>query len=273
MKTSAAFNAIAGNQVFAAPSDVTPSATSYPLAVIFDADGSVINSLFGAGTSDPTSCQNNGVFTWLDNIQPDASIAHAVMLLNGLCATTSNLVSMMQYELERAFGRVLGLDYAQVNPRALSENEPNGTLGWPIMHPMSGFCGRQVVFASPAPDQLRFDDIAALNRIYPVTPSNIAAFSGKQTTAANTISIKGTISFHSGIGMQGVNVVARPLDADGNPLYQYTVTFVSGVYSAEIVATLITGFTTRRESTRHWGSDDSALQGFFDLSGIPFRRE
>ena len=28
--------------------------------------------------------------------------------------------------------------------------------------------------------------------------------------------------------MQGVNVVARPLDANGNPLYQYTVTFVSG---------------------------------------------
>jgi len=28
--------------------------------------------------------------------------------------------------------------------------------------------------------------------------------------------------------MQGVNVVARPLDANGNPLYQYTVTCVSG---------------------------------------------
>ena len=28
--------------------------------------------------------------------------------------------------------------------------------------------------------------------------------------------------------MQGVNVVARPLDANGNQLYQYTVTFVSG---------------------------------------------
>ena len=62
----------------------------------YDADGSVINSLFGAGSSDPTSCQNNGVFTWLDNIQPDATIAHAVILLNGLCATSPNLVAMMQ---------------------------------------------------------------------------------------------------------------------------------------------------------------------------------
>src|SRR6185369_15594096 len=58
---------MAGNQVFATPSDVTPSATNYPLAVIFDADGSVIDSLFGTSASDPTSCQNNGVFTWLDN--------------------------------------------------------------------------------------------------------------------------------------------------------------------------------------------------------------
>ena len=63
----------------------------FPLAVIYDADGSVINALFGAGASDPTSCQNNGVLAWLDNIQPDATIAHAVILLNGLCATNSNL--------------------------------------------------------------------------------------------------------------------------------------------------------------------------------------
>jgi hypothetical protein len=73
---------VAGNQVFASPSDVTPSATSYPLAIIYDADGSVIDSLFGAGSSDPTSCQNNGVLPWLDNIQPDATIAHAVILVN-----------------------------------------------------------------------------------------------------------------------------------------------------------------------------------------------
>ncbi len=234
---------IAGNQVFAAPSDVTPSATNYPLAVIFDSDGSVIDSLFGVGTSDPTSCQNNGVFTWLDNIQPDATIAHAVLLLNGLCATNSNLVAMMQYELERAFGRILGLDYAQVNPRALSDSEPNGTRGWPIMHPMSGFCGAAGGDCLPNPAELRFDDIAALNRIYPITAANIAGFPGKQITAANTVSIKGTLSFRSGAGMQGVNVVARPLDANGNPLYEYTVTFVSGAYFSGNHGNPITGWT------------------------------
>jgi hypothetical protein len=37
------------------PADVTPAATSYPLGVIFDADGSVIDALFGTGASQPTS--------------------------------------------------------------------------------------------------------------------------------------------------------------------------------------------------------------------------
>jgi hypothetical protein len=55
--------------------------------VVYDANGSVINAHFGAGASDPTSCQNNGVLTWFDNIEPDATIAHGVMILNGLCAT------------------------------------------------------------------------------------------------------------------------------------------------------------------------------------------
>jgi hypothetical protein len=52
------------------PADVTPSATGYPLGVIFDADGSVINAIYGAGASDPTSCQNNGVFSgWTTSTQ------------------------------------------------------------------------------------------------------------------------------------------------------------------------------------------------------------
>ena len=103
----------------AAPADVMPGATGYPVGIIYDADGSVTDALFGPGASDPTSCQNNGVWVWLDNVNPDATIAHGIILLNGLCATNANLLEMMSYELERAFGRILGLDYAQVNPTGL----------------------------------------------------------------------------------------------------------------------------------------------------------
>ncbi len=228
------------------PADVTPSATSYPLGVIFDADGSVINALFGAGVSQQNSCQNNGVYVWIDNVNPDATIAHAVILLNGLCATNANLLAMMSFELERAFGRILGLDYSQVNPGAATNGGANGTEeldGWPVMQPISGLCGASGGACIPNPSVLRWDDIAALNRLYPITAGNLAAFPGKQLTASNTVSIQGTITFKTGAGMQGVNVVARPLDTSGNPLYQYTVTAVSGASFNGNHGNPVTGFT------------------------------
>jgi len=118
---------------FAKPADVTSSAISYPLAIVYDADGAVIDTLFGQGTSEPTGCQNNGVLVALDNVNPDATIAHAIMLLNGRCAVGSNLLQMMSFEIERAFGRILGLDYSQVNHDALQNYVPGGLDGWPVM--------------------------------------------------------------------------------------------------------------------------------------------
>jgi hypothetical protein len=256
--------------VITQPADVTPSATGYPVGVIFDEDGSVIDAIFGAGASDPTSCQKNGVWVWMDNISPDATIAHGIILLNGLCATNSNLVEMMTYELERAFGRILNLDYAQVNPTALVDEIPGGTDGWPIMDALSGVCGPSGGACIPDPSVLHYDDIAALNRIYPITAQNLASFPGKELTAPNTVSIQGTVTFRTGYGMQGVNVVARPLDANGNPLYQYTVSFVSGSYFNGNHGNRVTGFADSNGNLlTMWGSDDPAMQGYFDLSGIP----
>jgi hypothetical protein len=251
------------------PADVTPSATSYPLGIIFDADGSIINALFGAGVSQQNSCQNNGVYVWIDNVNPDATIAHGIILLNGLCATNANLLQMMSFELERAFGRILGLDYSQVNPGALTNGEVNGMLGWPVMQPISGLCGASGGACIPSPSVLRWDDIAALNRLYPITAANLSSFPGKQLTAATTVSIQGTITFKTGAGMQGVNVVARPLDSSGNPLYQYTVTAVSGASFNGNHGNPVTGFAdTNNNPLNLWGSNVASTQGFFDLSGI-----
>jgi hypothetical protein len=214
--------------------------------------------------------QQATAMVWLDSIRPDATIAHAIILLNGLCATNSSLNDMMSFELERAFGRVLGLDFAQVNPGALTNGEANGTLGWPVMQPLSGTCGSGGGDCIPNPNVLRYDDIAALNRIYPITSSNLASFPGKEITAANTVSIQGTIAFRSGMGMQGVNVVARPLDANGLPLYQYAVTFVSGAYFNGKHGNPVTGWTDASGNLLStWGSNDATLQGYFDLSDMP----
>jgi len=259
-----------GNATFAAPSDVAATATNFPLAIIYDVDGGIINTLLGAGSAASTSCQNNGVFAWIDNIRTDATIAHAVILLNGLCATNPGLVAMMQYQLARAFGRILGLDYAQVNHGTAANGQLDAAFGWPIMDPLTGVCGAGGGTCIPDPNHLRYDDIAALNRLYPITAANLAQFSGKQTTAANTVSIQGSVNFRNGIGMQGVNVVARPLDSNGNPLYQYTVTAVSGVLFSAKRGNPVTGWTgPDGDLLTTWGSDDPALQGAFDLGGIP----
>ncbi len=259
--------------VITAPADVTPAATGFPVGIIFDADGSVIDAIYGAGTAGQSSCQNNGVFVWVDNVNPDATMAHGMILLNGLCATNANLLEMMSFELERAFGQLLGLDYAQVYPNAATSGATNTASeeqGWPVMQPASGLCGANGGACIPTPTVLRWDDIAALNRLYPITAANLASFPGKQITAANTVSIQGTINFRTGAGMQGVNVVAVPLDSNGNPLYQYTATFVSGSSFSGNHGNPVTGWTDANGNPlTMWGSDTASQQGFFDLSGMP----
>ena len=263
-------NIQASNGVITAPSDVISSAANFPLAVIYDSDGSVIDALYGTYTSQPDNCSQNGVYVWLDNVNPDATIAHAVILLNGRCTGSTALLQMMTFNIERAFGRVLGLDYSQVNPGALTNVVTGGTQGWPIMQPLDGVCGVAGGQCIPLPAALHYDDIAALCRIYPVTGANIDNYSSKQLTAHNTIAITGTISFRSGYGMQGVNVVARPLDSSGNPLYQYTVTAVSGALFRGTHGNPMTGvLDASGVPYAWWGSTDATLQGAFDLSAIP----
>lgn len=265
-------NVMAANSVFTAPADVTPTATGTAVGVVFDEDGAVIDALLGAGANAPGNCAQNGVLAWIDNFNPQATLAHGVIVLNGLCATTPSLVAMMNFQLERAFGRVLGLDYSQVNGTALTDpaSEPNGTLAWPIMEPNNGACGAAGGVCIPNPTTASYDDMAALGRLYPVTMSNLANFAGHQLTAANTISIQGSIHFRNGEGMQGVNVVARPLDANGNPMYQYTVTAVSGAYFAGNHGNSITGYTDSAGNRfDRFGGDNAAMQGYFDLGGIP----
>ncbi|HUB29031.1 MAG TPA: IPT/TIG domain-containing protein [Terracidiphilus sp.] len=263
-------NVVAGNGVILEPADVAPGATAYPVGVIFDADGSVINRVFGAGASDATSCQNNAVWTWIDNMGTEATIAHAVIVLNGLCAATADQLEMMSFELERAFGEVLGLGFSQVNPGAFTSGDPSQVMGLPVMEPLNAACGTMGGACIPNPNQLRWDDIAELNRLYPITAGNLADFPGKELTAANTISIDGVLTFRNGTGMQGVNVVARPMDANGNPLYQYTATFVSGGYFNGNHGNAVTGWTDANgTSLTKWGSNNAALQGYFDLRYLP----
>lgn len=253
------------------PADIESTATNKPVAVVYDEDGSVIDAIYGPGASSPLVCQNNGVIVSVDNLAVTGNIAHALVLVNGLCAATANQIANLQYQLVRGFGRVLGLDWSQTNEEMFDTNQfSTGSLaGWPIMHPIERLCNGGSGQCISDPTQLRTDDVAALNRLYPVTAANLSSFPGKTITATATISVQGTIQFPSGEGMQGVNVVLQPL-VNGAPDLSYTATAVSGAYFQGNDGNPVTGSTDPSGNPlNRFGSDDPSLEGFFDLSGVP----
>ncbi|HEX3470668.1 MAG TPA: hypothetical protein VHT28_05735, partial [Silvibacterium sp.] len=255
------------------PADIQPTATTRPVAIVLDADGSVINAFYGAGASSAASCQQNGVITMVDNLATSGNIAHALMLINGLCATNATQIAVLQYQLIRGFGRVLGLDWSQTNEEMFLNNQitSEGLTGWPILHPIERLCNQTGKACMPNSSTLRLDDIAALNRVYPVTPANIASFTGKKLTAQNTVSVQGRIQFKRGQGMQGVNAVLRPMIPGTDlPDIRFTVTAVSGASFQGNVGNVITGISDPQGNPlNRFGTDDETVEGFFDLSGAP----
>ncbi len=269
---------VSGNNFFVAPSgltmppDVEASATGTPVGVIYDADGSVLNALYGEGASDPLACVTNGVTALVDNFATDATIAHALLIINGLCATNSSDIALLQYELLRGFGRILGLDWSQANDQMFPTNiTSDGLLGWPLMHPVEKLCnsdGNPCMTGTIAP---RPDDVAALNRLYPVTAANAQQFPGKYVTNSATISISGTVSFRGGQGMQGVNVVARPLIAATEQAdLRYPTAAVTGSLFLGNAGNLILGFADPSGlPLDRFGTATVTDEGFYDLRGIP----
>jgi hypothetical protein len=268
-------NMIAGASGVTMPADIQSTATGTPVGVVYDEDGSVIDAIYGPGASSALACEDNGVMVTVDNFAVTGNIAHALMLVNGLCATNAEQIANLQYQLIRGFGRVLGLDWSQTNEEMFVNDQvtSDGLGGWPIMHPMERLCNGGGGACMPNPTQLRTDDVAALNRLYPVTAANIAGFSGKTITASATISVQGTIQFGRGQGMQGVNVVLQPV-VNGVPDVRYTATAVSGVFFAGNVGNPVTGTVDAEGNPlNRFGINDASLEGFFDLSGVPLSPE
>ncbi len=253
------------------PADIQAADTSVPVAVVYDEDGSVIDALYGQGASDPKACPENAVMTFVDNFSTSGNIVHAVMLVNGLCATTSTELSNLQYEMIRGFGRVLGLDWSEANEEMFAKDQitSDGIAGWPIMHPIERLCNGGGGQCMVNETTLRYDDISALNRAYPVTAANQSLYPNKKVTKTATFSVHGAIQFRRGQGMQGVDVVLRPLTSSG-PEIQYTVTAVSGASFEGDAGNPVTGYTDANgNSLNRFGTNDQTQEGYFDLSGVP----
>ncbi|MGE0407013.1 MAG: IPT/TIG domain-containing protein, partial [Candidatus Korobacteraceae bacterium] len=254
------------------PADVLP-ASAKPLAVVYDFNGEVTETLLGQGTSAPQLCDANAVIGMIDRFTGDGYLAHAVVVINGRCAQTIADIGPLRYHLTRVFGRVLGLDWSQLNDEVAEGNAAaEDAAGYPLMHPIAALCRWNADCLLDA-DQPRMDDRAAISRLYPVTEANIAQFPAKTLFSETTGRIEGWIRFPSGRGMSGVNVVARLLntneDAHDEASRSMAASNVAGFRFQGNVGNPVTGF--RDEHGERWdrfGSEDPELEGYFDLAGL-----
>ncbi len=257
---------LADDGTISAPADITPSATGTPVGIVYDFDGSVTDALLGEGAGSQVDCFTNAVYGGPDNFSVAGDIAHALVVINGICAATSAQLPDVQYRLTRVLGRVLGLGWSQANVNVLTGIPPTNAAynaGFPVMH-----------FADPAscvPISLcygnasvpKMDDAIALAKLYPNSATQPA--SGR---------VYGSVYFTGEAGnavqpMQGVNVVAR-LMVSGVASEQFVATSVSGFAFCGNAGNIIDGYVDGN-GLRYdrWGSSDPAVEGFFDLGQLP----
>jgi hypothetical protein len=179
----------------------------------------------------------------------------------------------MKYRLVRVLGRLLGLDWSQLNINVFTRSPaptPADYAGFTIMHAMDPISCVPISLCYSNADQPKMDDRAALSRLYPVTAQNQATFPGKQLFFENSVRIHGSVYFADRNGqpaqpMQGVNVVARWIDpATSQPSRTLAASSVSGFLFRGNAGNPATGFADSGGlALNRFGSDDPAVEGFF----------
>jgi hypothetical protein len=266
-------NAFLGPSGLIFPADVQSSNyAAIQIAVIYDRDGSVTDLLLGNGASDPTSCLQNGVTESVDSIVPAGFIQHALLILNGRCTGTDpGQQTQLQYQLMRAFGRVLGLGWSQTNDNVFTgmpQASFNQALNWPVMHPIDIICGRYTYQCMPQPFTLRADDLSALAELYYINQGQAPA--GKMDSLLNANQLYGKLQFPSGQGMQGVNVVARRWAqyTSASAIEDwYTVSAVSGAVFRQFNGNPVTGPDNSFAGSQGMQGQDH--EGWYNLQRIP----
>jgi hypothetical protein len=259
--------AVGADGAVTAPADIIPSATQTPVGVVYDYDGSVTDALLGAGAGDASQCFENAVYGGIDNFSAGATFLHALVVINGECALQSSQLTDVEYRLVRVLGSVLGLSWSQMNLNVIT-GSPRPTAddyaGFPVMHYIDPMSCVPITICYADPYQLAPDDMAALSRLYPASPS------------AATARIHGSVYFVDHVGslaqpMQGVNVIARWIDPSTSlPSDRYAASSVSGFLFTGNAGNPITGLNDAMGNAySKFGSSDQTLEGFFDLGGLP----
>ena len=271
-----------GDGTITLPSDILPAAVNQPVAVVYDADGSVTDALVGQGASATSFCYTNAVLGGADNFSPDAHLIHALVILNGNCAQTSAQLPDLKYHLVRVLGQVLGLDWSQVNVNVVAGNPPPSAAdyaGFSLMHAADpSFCV-PVSKCYPAgvdPTVPKMDDQAALSRLYPVTALNQSSFPGKQIFSANTVRIHGSVYFLGrGWSASATHAGSERGGALGRSHNQSSIADLRRRFGFRLLVSRERGKSGdrfRRQPRANpmdvFGSDDPTVEGFFDLAGL-----
>ncbi|MDW5264709.1 MULTISPECIES: IPT/TIG domain-containing protein [Acidobacteriaceae] len=264
-------NVYPGSDGLVFPADVQSSNyQAKQIAVIYDSDGSVTDMLLGSGASDPSGCRQNAVTESVDSIVPAGYIQHALLILNGRCTgPAAEQQLQMQYQLMRAFGRILGLGWSQVNDNVFT-GSPQPTameaLNWPIMHPIDIICGPYTYQCLPQPFTLRADDLSALTMLYPIAQNQ--APPGKTDSLYLAHEIEGYVYFPTGQGMQGVNVTVRRWHQFlALPETWQTASAVSGAMFKGAGGNPVTG--TPATAAGSSGTANLVYEGFYEMARIP----
>jgi hypothetical protein len=251
------------------PADV--EATNYQaiqIPIIYDSDGSITNLLLGDGASDPSGCQQNGVTESVDSFGTNATIQHAVIVLNGLCVGSDpDQMQQMQYQLTRIFGRVLGLAWSQLNDNiftGVSQVTAAQMALWPLMHPIDINCGPYTYQCMQNAFTLRPDDIAALASLYPVASTG----SGKTQSSQDAISVSGIVDFPTDQGMELTNVTVRRLLIGVETSYEPypIVSSMAGYLFQQNGGNAVDG---PESASENGGIDQASDEGAWNLAYIP----
>lgn len=254
------------DSVITAPADITPSATTTPLGIVYDYDGTVTDALLGQGAGDVDDCFTNAVYGGPDNFAVSGNIVHALAVINGVCATTSAQIPDVQYRLVRVLARIFGLGWSQANINVLT-HDPTPTdddfQGFPVMHFADPISCVPISQCYPDAAVPKLDDVTALAALYPASGGNPQPTGG----------LWGDVYFTDDSGdamqmMQGVNVVARMM-VNGQPSRQYVVTSVSGYAFVGNSGNIITGYVDANGLRfDRFGSNDTRVEGIYDLGQL-----
>lgn|GEM_PF-496958 len=240
-----------------------------PIAIVYDTDGSVIDTLLGSGASSPSSCRQNGVVESVDGLDPMGTIDHAVLILNGRCVgSTAAQLAQMQYQLMRKFGRILGVGWSQLNDNVFTGLPAPTAIqlqNWPVMHPIDVICGLYTYQCMTQPFTLRIDDLSILAQLYPVTSANITT--GKTLSAAGAIYVYGTVSFPTYQGMDAVNMVMRRQMSFTNPDAYQTISAVTGGEHQQVFGNPVTGAQVGVAQSSGTSAYDH--QGWYIMQRVP----